>query len=60
MLHGGSGGTPAPPDSHDQGWHNGGGANGKHLSYLRVCSALTFSIDDESFHIDFLVIALEG
>jgi hypothetical protein len=37
-----------------------GVANGKRLSCLGVCSALSFSINDESFCIDFLIIALEG
>jgi hypothetical protein len=37
-----------------------GVTNGERLDCLGVCSMLTFSIHDELFCIDFLVIALEG
>jgi hypothetical protein len=37
-----------------------GVANGERLPCLRVYSTLSFSINGESFCIDFLVIALEG
>jgi hypothetical protein len=37
-----------------------GVANGERLPCLGVCSVLSFSINDESFCIDFLIITLEG
>jgi hypothetical protein len=39
---------------------NVGVANDERLPCLGVCSMLSFSINDEPFYIDFLIIALEG